>query len=223
MGVLNNYQNEVEEIIEDQDETTYYMQDESWKIRDLNAAVWADSMIHEKEVNIANIESIADSNITALEAKIEKLKEWKDNSTKNDKNGITFFKTHLHLWHEKMIQAEKEINKELADKGKKEKKLSLTIKLPYRNITCRTQNPTIMVNGKEVAKAKDDKEFVQYVKENSPEFIKTIEEEKWAEYKDSLKTKVIDGKLMYVDANGVPVEVIKLQERGEKYDWKLVE
>lgn len=220
MGVYN-YQNEVEKLIEDQDETGYIMQDESWKIHDLSTAVWADGLIREKEIEIGNIESIADGNIAALEAKIEKLKEWKDNSTKKYKNDITFFKEHLHLWHGKIIQAEKEVNKELVTKGKKEKKLTLTVKLPYRNLTCRSQNPTIMVNGKEVVKAKDDQEFVKYVKENNPEFIKTTEEVKWAEYKDTLKTKVIDGEMMYVDENGSPIEFIKLQKRGDKYDWNI--
>lgn len=217
------YQNEVNELIEDQDELSYIAQDESWKVLDLATAVWVDEKIHEREIKIAEVEKVADDNIAALEAKIEKLKAWKETSTKVDKDRITFFKEHLHLWHEKLIISEKRTNAELKAQEKKEKKLSLTVKLPYRNLTCRNQSPEIIINGKSTAEAKKDETFVKYVKENSPEYIKTIEEVKWSEYKDSLKTSVVDGKLMYMDENGSPIEFIKLQQRGEKYDWKLTE
>jgi|GEM_PF-3360020 len=217
------YQNEVNELIEDQDELSYIIQDETWKVLDLATAVWVDEKIHEREVKIAEVEKVADDNITALEAKIEKLKAWKDASTKVDKDRITFFKEHLHIWHSKLIDCEKQINEELIAKGKKEKKLSLTVKLPYRNLTCRNQSPEIIINGKDTLNAKKDETFVKYVKENSPQYIKTTEEVKWSEYKDSLNTSVIDGELMYVDENGSPIEFIKLQQRGEKYDWKLTE
>jgi hypothetical protein len=216
-----NYQHEVSELIDDQDDTYIIQQDQSWRINDLETAVWADEKIHEKEIKIFEIENVADSNIKALEEKIEKLKIWKEESTKNSKSEITFFKEHLHLWHEKKIGKEKAENEDLKLKGKKEKKLSLTIKLPYRNLTCRTQQPVITVNGKEIAKAKDDEVFVKYVKESNPSMIKTIEEVKWAEFKDTLKTSTVDGKLTYVDEDGSPIDFINLQVRGDKYDWKV--
>lgn len=221
--VVYDYQNEVNELIEDQDELSYIAQEESWRVLDLAAAVWVDEKIHEREVKIAEVEKIADDSIAALEAKIEKLKSWKDASTKADKDRISFFKEHLHIWHSNLIESEKQINTELVAKGKKEKKLSLTIKLPYHNLNCRNQSPEIIINGKSTADAKKDEVFIKYVKENSPEYIKTIEEVKWSEYKDSLNTSVVNGKLMYVDENGSPIEFIKLQQRGEKYDWKPTE
>ncbi|MBX4152379.1 host-nuclease inhibitor Gam family protein [Paenibacillus lautus] len=215
------YQNEVDNIIEDQDETFWLQQDTGWKIDSLELAVWADEKIHEKEVKIAEVEKVADGNIEALEAKIEKLKQWKEESTKKDKTDITFFKEHLHLWHMKKIEEEKVENVELLAKGKKEKKLSKTIKLPYRDLTCKAQQPVILINGKEPSKAKSDDEFVKFVKESNPEFIETKEEVKWGEYKATLQTKPHDGKLVYVDQNGEPIDFIMLKEQGEKYDWKL--
>ena len=142
------YQNEVDNIIEDQDETFWLQQDTGWKIDSLELAVWADEKIHEKEVKIAEVEKVADGNIATLEAKIEKLKQWKEESTKKDKTDITFFKEHLHLWHMKKIEEERAENVELLAKGKKEKKLSKTIKLPYRDLTCKAQQPVILINGK---------------------------------------------------------------------------
>ncbi|ASA22668.1 hypothetical protein [Paenibacillus donghaensis] len=247
-----NYQNEAEELIEDQDETVHYMQDESWSVKDLSGAVWADGMIHEKEVKISSIEAIADNNIAALEAKIEKLKVWKENSTRNDVNGITFFKTHLHLWHEKLVRSEKEENKELVAKGKKEKKLSQTIKLPYRNLTCRTQQPEI---------TKDEEQLVQWVNTNYSEdipvsdledlidnikasdksgiklsdlftlygeyeskFIKRDIKVAWGELKKNLFiSEDKNGKVVYKDDQEREVTAIQLSKQGEKYDWKITE
>lgn len=216
-----NYQNEVDIIIDEQDDTYQLLQDPTWKITSLELATWADEKIHEKEVKIAEVEKVADKNIEALKAKIERLEQWKEDATKRDKDDITFFKEHLHLWHNKKIEQEKLENEELKAKGKKEKKLSKTIKLPYRDLTSKIQQPVILINGKEPIKAKDDELFVKYVKENNPECIKTTEEVKWSEYKDTLKTKTHDGKLIYVDDAGAPIEFIQLTERGEKYDWKL--
>ncbi|MWV44870.1 hypothetical protein GRF59_14710 [Paenibacillus sp. HJL G12] len=218
-----NFQNEIENIIDEQDDTYQLHQDPTWKITTLELAVWADEKIHEKEVKAAEVEKVANSNIEVLKAKIEKLEQWKQEATKKDKDDITFFKEHLHLWHKKTLEQEKSENEELKAKNKKEKKLSKTIKLPYRNLTSKVQSPVILINGKEPAKAKDDELFVQYVKENNPDCIKTTEEVKWSEYKDLLRTTEANGKLIYVDDAGAPIEFIQLTERGEKYDWKLNE
>lgn len=216
-----NFQNEVNEIIEEQDDLYQLQHDPTWRITSLELAVWADEKIHERELKIAEVEKIADQNIEALKKKIEKLEQWKEDATKKDRDSITFFKEHLHLWHKNLLEQEKLENEELKAKGKKEKKLSKTIKLPYRDLTSKTQQPSILINGKEPAKAKDDMEFVQFVKVSNPEFIKTIEEVKWSEYKDTLSTRVVDGKLMYIDQNGEPISFIQLIERGEKFDWKV--
>ena len=53
----------------------------------------------------------------------------------------------------KKIEEEKAENVELLAKGKKEKKLSKTIKLPYRDLTCKAQQPVILINGKEQIKS----------------------------------------------------------------------
>ncbi|OMD66906.1 host-nuclease inhibitor Gam family protein [Paenibacillus odorifer] len=217
-----DYQNEVEDLIEDQDESGYIMQDETWRINSMDLAVWADSLIHDKEERIAEIENVANNNIQALEAKVEKLKQWKEDSTKKDQSDIAFFKEHLHLWHMNTIRNEKHENTELVAIDKEPKKLSLTVKLPYRNLTCRAQQPVITLNGKEIGKAKDDAAFVQFVKENSPEFIQTTEEVKWGEYKKTLKMIEHNGKMIYVDGvTGDPLEFIDLKKQDEKYDWKI--
>ncbi|WP_339304393.1 host-nuclease inhibitor Gam family protein [Paenibacillus sp. FSL L8-0435] len=219
MSTLNNYEDELNEILDENEESLIHY-DPTWKIDSLELAVWADEKIHEKEVKIAEVEKVANSNIEALKVKIEKLEAWKTEATNKDKNEITFFKEHLHLYHRKMIEKETMENEELKAKGKKEKKISKTIKLPHRDLTCKAQQPAILINGKEPSKAKEDSELLAFVKENSPEFIKTKEEVEWGEYKKKLKTTVVDGKLTYVDETGSKLDFITLQELGDKYDWK---
>jgi hypothetical protein len=105
------------------------------------------------------------------------------------------------------------------EKRNNAKKLSKTIKLQYRDLTYRKQNPQILINGKEPEKAKGDPMLVSFVKENRPDLIK--EEVAWKEFKDTLKQVEIDGKLMYVDENGEPITFIELVPREDKFDWKV--
>jgi hypothetical protein len=220
MGMPNEYQNQLDDILEDdnQDEITLIQRDEKWTISDLGSAVWADDIIHQKELSIAEKNKIADDSITQLEAKIEKLKQWKVDATKEEVSIIDFFKTHLQLWHMKIIREEEETNTELRLKNKREKKMSLTIKLPYRDLRCRKQQPEILVNGVDISEAKNDPVFVDFVRKNNPEFIK--EEVKWAEYKKTLK--VAYG-VCYVDESGQQLDFISLVEKDNKFDWKVKE
>ncbi|MGM1044791.1 MAG: hypothetical protein ACQEXX_01455 [Bacillota bacterium] len=216
-----NCQNEVDNIIEEHDDTYTLQQDPTWKITSLELAVWADEKLHELEVKISEVEKVADSNIDALKAKIEKLELWKEEATKKEKDNTTFFKEHLHLYHQRVMEEQMLDNEKLIANDKKPKKITKTIKLPYRDLTCKSQSPSILINGKEPAKAKDDEVFLKYVKENNPEFIKTVEEVKWGDFKDTLKTTVLNGKLVYVDDAGSPINFITLAERRDKYDWRL--
>ena len=73
------YQNEVDNIIEDQDETFWLQQDTGWKIDSLELAVWADEKIHEKEMKIAEVEKVADGNIADSKQKLRNLNNGKKN------------------------------------------------------------------------------------------------------------------------------------------------
>src|SRR5690625_2679515 len=123
--------NEVNDIMEDEtlDEVQQIQQDEKWKIRDLNSAVWADGIIYQNELLVAEKEKIADDNIAILQEKIKKLEQWKEDSTKEEKNTIEFFESHLVLWHTDTVAEEEATNRQLVADNKKEKKVSKTIKL----------------------------------------------------------------------------------------------
>jgi hypothetical protein len=218
MGIPN-YENEINEILGEEEETYSLQQDQSWAIRDINTAVWADNLIPEKELTIAQKTKIADDQIAALEAKVAKFKEWKINSTKKEVSDIEFFKSHLHAFHMRQIAEEESINEALVAAGKKAKKITKTIKLPFRDLTCKAQQPEILINGKEIAKAKDEEVFVNFVKSNNPEFIK--EEVKWGDYKKTLTLREDKGKLIYTDEAGQTVDFITLIKRGDLYDWKI--
>lgn len=216
MGIPN-YEDELNNILEEQDETDRLRQDERWTVTSLNSAIWVDSIIREKEVSILEKESIADESIAKLQEKIDRLIQWKEESTKKERKDIEFFKTHLTLWHMSTIDAELNENETLKAAGKKEKPISKTIKLPYRDLTYRAQQPEALVNGKEITKAKDDPSLVSFVKANNPEFIK--EEVQWGEYKKTLTNN--NG--VYIDSNGQVVDVISLVEKPAKFDWKVKE
>jgi hypothetical protein len=176
-------------------------------VRDYGTAVWVDGLVYEKEKKIEEIEQIYKERMEAFKTKMD---EWKESAAKKHVNDIEFFKTHLHAYQLRVIDEEK---------SSKAKKISSTIKLPTRSLTFKKQQPQILINGKEVDKAKDDKQLVQFVKENSPDFIK--EEVKWGDYKKTLKTKEHEGRLIYCDDAGQPIDFIQLIERPEKCDWTL--
>lgn len=216
---MNNYNQEIEHILEEQDEVLLIRNDERWGVRDLNSAVWTDSIVYEKELSIIEKERIADENIAILQSKIDKVKQWKIDTTKKERSDIEFFMNHLHVYHMNLIDEEKAANKLLVEKNKKPKKLSQTIKLPYRDLTCRTQQPTILVNGKDINKAKNDPELIVFVKESYPELID--EEVKWGDFKKKLKIQKLNGENVYVDIDsGLVVDCIKLADNPDKYDFK---
>lgn len=204
---MEAYNQQIEELLLEDDEVYQLQQNEKWAVRDYSTAVWVDSVIVEREQKIAEIEQIYNERMEAFKAKMD---QWKESASKKYLNDIEFFKTHLHGYHLRVMDEEK---------AKGAKKISTTIKLPTRSLTFKKQQPEILLNGKEITKAKDDAQFIQFVKENSPEFIK--EEVKWGDYKKVLKQQVIDGRLMYVDDAGQPIDFIQLIERPEKLDWTL--
>lgn len=204
---MTTYNQQIEDALLEDDEVYQLQQDQAWGVYDYGMAVWCDGILVEKEKKIEEIEQIYKERMDSFKAKMD---QWKESAAKKHVSDIEFFKQHLHAYQLRVIDEEK---------ANKAKKISSTIKLPTRSLTFKKQQPEILVNGKEVSKAKDDPNFVQFVKENSPDFIK--EEVKWGDYKKILKQTTIDGKLTYVDDGGLPLEFIQLIERPEKLDWTL--
>lgn len=215
---LENYESSMNEIMEEESEFSVYRNDEKWSVKNLETLIWCDSIIYEKEQAIAEKENIADNNISRLEEKITLLKEWKENATKKEKSDIDFFQSHMMVYHMKLIDEEKESNKILEANGKKPKPITKSIKLPFSTLACRAQAAEAFIGGKELTKAKDDPAFVQFVKENNPEFIN--EEVAWGEYKKTLKQTTVDGKLVYLDDASQFVDIIQLNERADKFERK---
>ena len=192
---------QIADIVEDETEQNiYYIESveyDKFKIDSLELAVWADKIIKEAEDKVENIIQIADYNIQKLKDKIEKLEQWKVEAAKKDNSTIEFFKNHLHAYHIRVLEQE-------TSKGVK--KLSKTIKLPNRDLTCKAQQPEFI---------KDDI-LTDWVAINHPDFIETKQTLKWGEFK---KTLTIHDKTV-IDENGevVPITVV---ERPDKFDWKL--
>jgi hypothetical protein len=207
---MNTYEEQLSEEFLEIDEVERIRQDERWSIKDLATAVWADGVVAENEKKVAEIEEIYNKRLEEFKTKLD---QWKENASKKYLNTIDFFKTHLHVYHMRVLDEERA-------RGVPESKQTKTIKLPTRKLECRKQKPEALIDGVEVVKAKSNPKFVSYVKENSPEFIKTSEEVLWDKFKKTLKQVKVDGKLMYVDSTGQKIDFIELIERPEKYDWK---
>jgi hypothetical protein len=208
--INHDYKEQINDVIEQDEENDIQVQ-ENWKIKNLSEATWADEKIKEAEDKIANVNKVRDEAIEKLEQKIERLKEWGVEATKKDQQTIDFFKLHLHLWHQDILEQEQR-------NGIPEKKQSKTIKLPYRDLTCRKQQPEILIYGKEPSKMKNDPNFVAFVKANNPEFIK--EEVAWGDYKKTLKQGEKNGKLVYVDDAGQTLDFVELIDKGLAFDYK---
>lgn len=204
---MTSYNQQIEDMLLEEDEIYQLQQDQTWRINDLGKAVWADGLVHEIEMKIEEIEQIYKER---MESYTTKLNEWKEKASKKHVNDIEFFKTHLHAYHQRII-AEEEANKS--------KKKTKTIKLPYRSLTIRDQAHQILVNGKEVDKAKNDPELIALAKIFGDNLIK--EEVKWADLKKSLKEATFDDKPVYIDSEGNVIEFIQLIERPAKLDWTL--
>lgn len=202
------YNNELNEIFLEEDEVSLIQTQEYWSIYDLNTAIWADGIVAENEQKISEIEEIYQKRMNEFKLKMD---TWKENASRKHIKNIEFFKTHLMLYHMRVLDEEK---------AKGAKKLSKTIKLPTRELKCVKQQPEIYIYGKEASKAKDVPEFVKYVKEYNPDYIK--EEVKWGDLKKSLKQVEVEGKLAYVDETGQVLDFIELIEREESFDWKPI-
>lgn len=182
-----------------------YAPAEGFAIDTLDLAVWADEKVHDAEVKIAEIETLANERIQVLQSKIDKLNDWKTDAQDPYVRTIEFFKPRL------LAYLAAEIDKQIKAKAKK---ISKSIKLPYRNLVSRSQQPSVERN---------EDLLLKWAEENAPEFVERKSSVKWGALKETLKQVNIDGELVYVDANGVKVEGVTLIDKGEVYDWKLKE
>lgn len=208
---MENYQEQVELILneEDQEELEEVYQNEKWKIESMESAIWADSMIFDKKQEIYQIEKTADEGIKKLQAKINKLEEWKETATSNSKNGIEFFKQHLFIFLKKQMEE---------DKAKDEKKIRKVLKLPYHKVAYKTQKPEGYIEDKKVTDNANHPQFVDFVKKSDSKFI--LESVQWGEYKKTLTEVTRDGKTSYVDQNGQVVEIITMVDRPDFFELK---
>lgn len=228
---------------------------EHWTIDNKEMAMKIDYVVHKLEEKIASEEAISETQKSPLQAKIDKLNEgiakideWLDRSTKSYRANIENLKQHLHLYHMRVIEAEEIENEKRIAEKKKPLKISKSIKLTYRDLTSKVQQPEIK---------KDDTLLTAWVEENQSRpipvsnllnFLKSKEEDaqltvkeiydflgtyeaehvkrepklSWGELKKTLTEKDINGKLFYIDESGQVVPYVELIKRGVAYDWKLL-
>jgi hypothetical protein len=74
-----NYEEQLNEIFEEKDEVYKVQQEEGWRIQDLETALWADEIVHQREEKVAEIERVYQERKEKLLAKLD---EWKEQTLK---------------------------------------------------------------------------------------------------------------------------------------------
>lgn len=178
MGILNEdlqqITNEFLEEVEDNIEVEIAgFSTEGWTVNDKVTAMKIDYLLNKLEEKNEEDEAIAEAQKAPLQAKIDKLEEgkaridtWLERSTKTRKADIDSLKVHLHLYHQRVVAAEELENEKRVADGKKPLKISKSIKLTYRDLTSKVQNPEII---------KDDEQLAHWVVKNCSELIPTYE------------------------------------------------
>lgn len=193
----------LDELIEEKEEDV--VGSESFRIENLKMAIWADEKTKDAEIKLVEIDNLADERIAVLQAKIDKLNEWREEAKKPYMRKIDFFKMHLLMFLNKSIQEQMKSG---------DKKITKTIELPFRTLRSRAQQPEII---------KDDEQLAMWAKDNAEEYVEKIYALNWAEYKKTLRIEEIDGKTVYVDQSGQIVPHITLIPKPDSMDWKVKE
>ena len=184
-----------------QEEST--INEESFRITDLKLAIWADEKAHDAEVKLQEIDTLADERIAVLQAKIDKLNEWREEAKRPYLSSIEFFKQHLLAYLAQTIR-------EQIESGAK--KIAKSVKLPFRTLQAKSQQPEII---------KDDALLTAWADANTQGFVEYKPTLKWGELKKTLTMQNVNGQLVYVDENGEIVPHITLIERPDVLDWKV--
>jgi hypothetical protein len=196
-----------------------------WTIDTKEMAMKIDYVLSKLEEKIALDEAIAIVQKAPLQAKIDKLNEgiakldeWLERSTKGYRANIEDLKQHMHLYHMRLIEAEEIENEKRVAADKKPLKISKSIKLTYRDLTSKVQQPEIKkddellaawveekqstpVSVYEIAKlieGKDEydqlsvKEIYDFLKSYQSEYVKRDPQLAWGELKKTLEQKEVD-------------------------------
>ncbi|MCR8641420.1 hypothetical protein NV379_02010 [Paenibacillus sp. N1-5-1-14] len=256
MGILNNEVELItdkcmEEIEDDLEIELAEFQSEGWTINDKETAMRIDYVLHMLEEKIAEDEAIAKSQKEVIQAKIDKLEEdksryddWLERSTKGYRNRIADLKLHLHLYHQRLIEAEELENVKRVSNGNKPLKISKSIKLTYRDLVSKQQQPEIIKNDEllkdwivdnyssyisyaELAALLERKEaeevcqvsvreLEELISKNNSEYVKRDVKVNWGEFKKTLQlgTKNIKETLESGEEVVVGTKLIYCDENG---------
>lgn len=175
---------------------------EGWQVTDLKGAMWADERINEAQLKVDEIEELAAERIESLQRKIDIVNQWKEEAKKPYLDTISFFTGKLMLYLQQTIQEQIEAGK---------KKITKSLKLPFSKPSFKKKQPEVK---------RDDEQLLNWLEVNHPEFIERKPSVKWAEFKKTLTQTEVDGKLVYVDADGQVVPYVELNERPDEFSLR---
>lgn len=192
----------LEEILDEQ-----VTVDESFTVDTLDKAVWLDEKIHDREMEMKNVDRIAESKIAEYQAKIDRIKQWQEDQKAAPLSFIEWARGKMFLFLNQNIQEQID---------QKKKKITKSIKLPFRQIKLSVQSPELIAG--DVKVDQKNKKLIEWAEANCPELIKVEKAVDWAELKKKLN---ITDKVVTED--GEMLDFIKVTVKPDKFDWKVVE
>jgi hypothetical protein len=177
----------------------------------LEKAVWVDEKAKQHEEEIKKIDAIASEKIAQYQAKIDRIKQWQEDQKLAHLNSLEWAKAKLsnYLFWTITEQVQKGV-----------KKVSKSIKLPFRNISFSKQPPELKDTVNNAKVDKDNAVLLQWVRENYPELVETKESVKWGDFKKILN---ITDEAVIVKESGEMLDFIQVQTKEDKFDWKVTE
>jgi replicative DNA helicase len=186
----------LETMLEEMEQLEEQEVQQAFTVTNLETAAEAQRRIAYFEERKLEIDSIIEHQIAPFLAKIEKIKEWGQQSKVEFEEKQEHYSNHLEMY----------LREEVAKQMESGKKLKKTLALPYGKISLKKQQPKF---------EKNDDELFSYAKEAG--FIRVKEETDWAELKKNCV--VADGK-MY-DTNGEAIPGVIVIELEDKFELKL--
>ena len=178
-----------DELIEQSEREFATTEQESWKIYNDQQAEWWIKKHQFEMKDVERNQSIIKEELRILNEKAKALEEKKE-------------------WYQLSMQAKLiEYFESLPDDIKKKTKTLTKYTLPSVEIIRKVQNPEIIQG--------DD--FLEYLKENRPEYVQVVEKPKWGEYKKL--TALVDGAVIDTETGEV-VKGLAVVLRPDKYEFK---
>lgn len=184
-----------EELYHEIGEDLFFAGDsQAFRVYDLDSANWVFRKLQALNVKLAEINTLADKEVA-------RIRDWQAKETAGIAGHISFFEHLLTRYHESQLAQD--------PKAK-------TISTPYGKLKSTTR--------KAAPKKTDDAALLQHLKDSGEtDYIVVKETPAWGDYKKTLQVAEVQGELMAIDENGVPVPGVEIEPAGTTFKVEVAE